>query len=129
MSEYWVLRIIYAARNPTINDDDTKGLQHGQMWKNTTTRERFECISNTAGAAKWYKVIDYIDPNETTTPDYQDEIDSVVALGNVLITPEVLYMSGVIDYPLTIPAVSNAMSIGPIDISDSVTVDGEWVIL
>ena len=129
MGEYWIPRIIYSTSNPTVNADESKGIIVGQTWKNTTTGERFECIGNSTGIARWYKIIDYLDPNETTVPDFQEEIETVVNRGNVLITPEVIYMSGLIDYPLSIPEAANAMSIGPIVISDNITVDGEWVIL
>jgi hypothetical protein len=126
---YWFPRIIYSVNNPTVDADDTKGIIIGQLWKNTNTSERFECIDNTTGAARWYKIIDFIDPNESTVPSYQDEINLACSNGSVLFTPQVLYMNGVIDYDLTIPENNNAMSIGPLDVESVITVLGTWVIV
>jgi hypothetical protein len=131
-SDYYVIpRVIYKASNPTISDDINKGVEVGQEWVNTTTKDIFYCIDNTSTAARWYKSVFQLDPLETTVPSYQTEINNAVANKTFFITPEVMYYnSDTIAYDLTIPVASNAVSMGPMSISPgfTVTVNGTWTI-
>ena len=129
--EYYVIpRVVYKTSNPTIIDDNTKGMEVGQFWQNTTTKDIFCCIDNTTGAARWYTSVFQVDPLEATVPDFQVEIDNAVTNKNWFITPEVIFSnSDIIDYDLSIPG--TALSLGPItiEVGHTVTVDGIWTII
>lgn len=42
-----------ATRDPTTADDSTLNFVAGNLWINTVSLNKFTCISNTAGAARW----------------------------------------------------------------------------
>lgn len=42
-----------ATRDPTTSDDSTLNFVAGNLWINTATLNKFTCIANTAGAARW----------------------------------------------------------------------------
>jgi hypothetical protein len=126
-SVYYIPRIIYSTENPTINSDSSKGVIPGQIWQHTATKERFMCIDDTVGAAKWYKIPDFIDPDENTVTSFQSEINNNQ---HILTTPQIsYYKQGSIDYNLTIPSDTNAMSVGPITVNSVITVNGTWSVV
>jgi hypothetical protein len=77
------------------------------------------------------KVVNALDPTESTSPSFQTQLNNSDALGNVMLTPEILYQNDTINYDVTIPG--NALSAGPITIASGKTVtvgaDGTWVIV
>jgi hypothetical protein len=132
-SDYYViLRTIYKDGNPSLTDSVSKGIEIGQKWVNTTTKDEFFCIDNTDGAARWQSPVFQIDPLETTTPDFQADIADAIARRTLFVTPEVIYNSvSIIEYDLTIPVTATAMSVGPVTIATgyTVTVEGTWTIV
>ena len=114
-SNYYVIpRVIYKDADPDVNSDVSHGVEIGQFWKNTTTDDIFCCINNAAGAAVWYTSIFQIDPAEPTMPDYQTEINNMVAKKTFLVTPEIMYVphTNTINYNVTIPTGAHGVSFG-----------------
>jgi len=133
-TNYYVIpRVVYRGVDPTINDDVNNGMEKGQFWKNETTGDIFCCIENTAGAAKWYTAVFKIDPLESTTPNYQTEIDSVYTKRAFFVTPEILYTPIVnsIEYDVTIPVSTNGVVFGDttVGLGFTVIVDGIFIII
>jgi len=132
-ANYYVIpRIIYDTSNPSATDDITKGVEVGQLWINTITKDVYCCIANTTGAARWHSQVHQIDPLESTVANFQTDINNAVSNKTFLITPEIMYnQAASIGYDVTIPATANAWSIGvvTIEVGHTVTVDGIWTIV
>ena len=58
---------IIAVVDPTVNDDNLAQYSYGSQWYNTVTKEVFQCLDNTTGAAVWKQItneIPFIPPLE-----------------------------------------------------------------
>lgn len=53
--------------SPSVDDDETQGVQVGALWENTTTGVIYRCTNNVAGGAVWEE---YYAPG--VTPDAED---------------------------------------------------------
>jgi hypothetical protein len=129
---YVIPRTVFSDVNPNNHSDSTAGMEIGQVWVNTTTKDIFQCKSNAVGEAKWYSAIFQMDPLANTVPSYQEEINNAALNNNFFFTPEIIYGGNpVIGYDLTIPTNLSALSIGPITIDTgfTVTVDGNWTVV
>lgn len=132
LKNYYFPRTHYADRSPTVNDDDTRGFLVGGVFvKVGTPNIKYWCIDNSTGAAIWFRVPNYIDPRESTSPDIQDDIDTADSEESLFMTPHIMFQSGTIEYDVTINR--NAMSVGPITIAEGYTItvetDGSWVVI
>jgi len=123
-------KVNYANSNPGVGSDVTKGYISGCVLVNELTGDKFFCLDDSVGAARWLKLPGYIDPLEVTTPNYQTDIDNAMIAGDVFITPQIYYQKDTVDYDVMIP-VGNAMSAGPISIAltKTVSVSGTWTIV
>lgn len=54
-----------ASRNPLNTDDETVGVEIGDIWINTGADTRWVCIDNTADAAEWDQVVNDTQLNDT----------------------------------------------------------------
>lgn len=131
MSQYTFPKVNFANANPTVNSDSTKGYIKGCLLINEATGDAFRCLSDTTGAARWLKLVEYLDPLEASVASYQTEINNGYAAGDVFITPQIYHQKNTVDYDVTIPG--NAMSSGPITIALGKTVtvgaNGVWTIV
>jgi hypothetical protein len=129
--KYTFPKVCYKTVDPTFNDDISMGYIPGTLLINTETDERFVCKENTLYAAVWVRDIDYINPAADDVPSAQDMVDSHKLERSVLVTPQIYYQDGLIDYDLTIPG--NAFSAGPITIEEGRTItvglSGSWSII
>lgn len=131
MEQYTFPKVNFTDTNPTVNSDTTKGYIKGCLLINETTGDAFRCLEDTEGNARWLKLVEYLDPLEVTTANYQTEIDNGYAAGDVFITPQIYHQKNTVDYDVTIPG--NAMSAGPITIASgkivTVGTNGVWTIV
>ena len=130
---YYFPRTHYSDSSPTVNDDETKGFLQGTLFIKNDVQPpiRFVCIESTPTSAVWFRVPDYIDPNDNTTANLQVDVENADIGRNILLTPQIMFSDNLIEYDITINR--NALSAGPITVDTGYTVtvgpDGTWVVV